>query len=82
LNILLFRDELVIETPTLFEADGFSDDETNTPPQSEPSQTRKQQQPPRFAIADDEDDDFDDFADWDEGESLTTADKKKDSKAH
>ncbi|KAI8876816.1 hypothetical protein K501DRAFT_326853, partial [Backusella circina FSU 941] len=74
-------DELVIETPTLFEADGFSDDETETPPQSEPSQTRKQQTT-RFAIADDEDDDFDDFADWDEGESLTTANKKKDSKSH
>ncbi|KAI7876506.1 serine carboxypeptidase-domain-containing protein [Mucor mucedo] len=57
-------DELVIETPTLFEAEeGDSDREA---------------QPHRFAIDDDEtDDDFEDFADFDDGEALTNSKKSK-----
>lgn len=61
---MVSRDELVIETPTLFEAEeGDSDREA---------------QPHRFAIDDDEtDDDFDDFADFDHGEALTNSKKSK-----
>ncbi|EPB87281.1 hypothetical protein HMPREF1544_05902 [Mucor circinelloides 1006PhL] len=55
-------DELVIETPMLFEADEDEDDNVN-------------QQHQHFAIddhEDEEDDDFEDFADFDDGEALTT----------
>lgn len=61
-NSSAYRDELVIETPMLFEADEDEDDNVN-------------QQHQHFAIddhEDEEDDDFEDFADFDDGEALTT----------
>ncbi|KAI8386956.1 serine carboxypeptidase-domain-containing protein [Blakeslea trispora] len=55
-------DELVVETPTLFEAEASDQEEEEThKPENE-----------RFVLTDGEtDDDFDDFADFDHGEGLT-----------
>lgn len=61
------RDELVIETPTLFEAEHSDSDHEHNNRQ-------------HFAIDDEEeeeDDDFDDFADFDDGEALTQPKKYK-----
>ncbi|KAI8081302.1 Alpha/Beta hydrolase protein [Halteromyces radiatus] len=70
-------DELVIEEPTLFAAETYSDSDDHKPEPSKP----KQSSPTAFAIADedDSDDGFDDFADWDEQDALTT---NKDGKDH
>lgn len=73
---IVSRDELVIETPTLFEAEeGDSDEE-----EISTNQYRNQQQESsdRFAIDDEEtEDDFEDFADFDDGEPLTNTNKFK-----
>lgn len=66
---MVSRDELVIETPTLFEAEeGDSDGEEIS--------TGRTQDNHQFSI-DDEDDDFEDFADFDDGEALTNIKKLK-----
>lgn len=87
-----FRDELVIDNPTLFAAEDQSDDDEGfdnqrRSPANHIASTGQQQQhqkasASRFAIADeDSDDGFDDFADWDEEETLTSV-VKKDGKDH
>lgn len=71
------RDELVIETPTLFEADEDSDSDSHHQTTSRNHQ--------HFAIDDDEEeDDFEDFADFDDGEALTqqASSKKYNKKRH
>lgn len=67
----MVRDELVIgENPTLFAAE------------EEEEQAHQPSSASRFAIAD-SDDGFDDFADWDEEETLASVSKpKKDGKDH
>ncbi|KAI9271802.1 serine carboxypeptidase-domain-containing protein [Phascolomyces articulosus] len=84
-------DELVIETPTLFAAEDYSDGDdqhhvsnsgTNvlqTATSGTPSSNTNSKQT-RFAIAEDEDDDddFEDFADWDEETNI--GDKKGDKR--
>ncbi|KAI8366746.1 Alpha/Beta hydrolase protein [Radiomyces spectabilis] len=78
-------DELVVETPTLFNAEdySYSDDEHEAPrPRTEPS--TKPQTTTRFAIADDDDDDDDDFDDDDFDDDWgmdPIDDKKKGAKA-
>lgn len=85
---------MVIETPTLFAAEDYSDGDgsgdatlgnqhnknnINTPPTSSKDTTTNKQT--RFAIAEDEeddDDDFEDFADWDEESNIV--DKKGDKR--
>ncbi|RCH88514.1 hypothetical protein CU098_010097, partial [Rhizopus stolonifer] len=64
-------DELVIETPTLFEAEHSDDDHDHRP-------THRTGNNQHFAInnEDDSDDDFDDFADFDDGEALTQSKRK------
>ncbi|KAI9356124.1 serine carboxypeptidase-domain-containing protein [Pilaira anomala] len=77
-------DELVIETPTLFEAEeGDSDEEEINTTNQYRNQNQQQESSGsnRFAIDDEEtDDDFEDFADFDDGEPLTNTKnfKKKD----
>ncbi|KAI8137123.1 serine carboxypeptidase-domain-containing protein [Fennellomyces sp. T-0311] len=69
-------DELVIETPTLFAAEEYSDDEhrANTSEAAPP----KNKQQTRFAIAEnDDDDDFEDFADWDEEPNIVDKGDKR-----
>ncbi|ORZ03599.1 Alpha/Beta hydrolase protein [Syncephalastrum racemosum] len=82
-------DELVIETPTLFAAEDYSDQDHTPPRTASPStqqQTNSHKPSTRFAIADGEesDDDFEDFAEWEEDDSAaqetTPAVKKKDGK--
>ncbi|KAI9491365.1 serine carboxypeptidase-domain-containing protein [Zychaea mexicana] len=84
-------DELVIETPTLFAAEDYSDDdhqhrsgatpETNNNDLSTNSNNNSSSnKQTRFAIAEDnDDDDFEDFADWDE-ESNIVVDNKGDKR--
>lgn len=61
IDSFLYRDELVVETPTLFEAEASDQEEETHKPENE-----------RFVLTDGEtDDDFDDFADFDHGEGLT-----------
>ncbi|KAI7879403.1 alpha/beta-hydrolase [Lichtheimia hyalospora FSU 10163] len=79
-------DELVIETPTLFAAEEYSDDDhqrrsmENTTGKS----SKKDIATTRFAIAEEgeSDDDFEDFADWDDGDNSTLIESKKPSKSN
>lgn len=65
----IFRDELVIETPTLFAAEEYSDNEQQSR-QGANQNNNSNKKTTRFAIAgeeeEDDDDDFEDFAEWDE----------------
>ena len=69
----------MIETPTLFAAEEYSDDEHRVGNVGEAAAPKSKQQT-RFAIAEDEDedDDFEEFADWDE--EPTSVDKKGDKR--
>ncbi|KAI9307926.1 Alpha/Beta hydrolase protein [Cunninghamella echinulata] len=77
-------DELVIENPTLFAAEGYSDDEEEGRNQHSTSNitttnTTTPQKSTRFAIVDDDTDDgFDDFADWDQDADADEIITKKD----
>ncbi|ORZ10468.1 Alpha/Beta hydrolase protein [Absidia repens] len=75
-------DELVVDNPTLFDADHDSEPSkhhsTTTTTHVEQVRNTNASQ---FAIDDDSDDGFDDFADWDEEATLNTA-MKKDDKDH
>ncbi|ORZ07908.1 Alpha/Beta hydrolase protein [Absidia repens] len=81
-------DELVIDNPTLFAAEDQSDEDDSNNLHNQhrtaAASTGGQQKAnaSRFAIADeDSDDGFDDFADWDEEETLASV-GKKDGKDH
>lgn len=80
------RDELVIETPTLFAAEEYSDDDhqRRSGENAAAKSSKKDTPTTRFAIAEEgeSDDDFEDFADWDDGDNSTLIEPKKPSKSN
>ena len=88
---------MVIETPTLFAAEDYSDGDGsgdanignqhnknngNTPPSTSSKNTTTTNKQTRFAIAEDEDDDDDDFADFADWDEESNIVDKKGDKLH
>ncbi|CAO3608033.1 unnamed protein product [Cunninghamella blakesleeana] len=78
-------DELVVDGPTLFSAEGYSDDDEErsqhgaSHPNNNHGSNTAPQKSTRFAIVDDDTDDgFDDFADWDQDNDAEEIIRKKD----